>query len=207
MLGCQKGTQGWACVRTNVSSVRSPAGQTDHTLGWLWVSLRLPSPGCVTRGRSLRPGKWILPGDHPGALWGLGPAGCWSGRCPRRCCSWGWGPLAPLPSALSSSSSELHCSCWPHRFHCPRYGCPQENMDRNHHTVPPGASRCYYLETATGFPDLQLPTLSRTDGTCKIKQEAANLALTEIRNVLSLRASPWAGSAGTGALQGRHQRL
>lgn len=117
----------------------------------------------------------------------------------------GLGPLGP--SALSSSSSELHCSCWPHRFHCPTDGCPRENMHGNHHPVPPGASRCYYLETATGFPILQLPTLSRTDGTCKIKQEAANLALTEIRNVLSLRVSPWAGSAGTGALQGRHQRL
>lgn len=50
-----------------------------------------------------------------------------------------------------------------------------------------------------------MPTLSRANGARKIKRRAENLALTEIRNVSSLRASPRARSAGTGALQGRCQ--
>lgn len=110
----------------------------------------------------------------------------------------GLGP--PHHSNLSSSSSERHCN-----LQLCRLVCATQQVGSRQMQCPRGLCGVAVWKRPRDSPILQVPTLSRTDGTCKIKQEAENLVLTEIRNVSSLRASPWARSAGMGALQGRRR--
>ena len=191
---------------------RIPAWQ-----GWqgpLWVPQPSPLPKqghpeqgaqhhvqAVTGGRSLRPGhsERIPPGGSSRLPGGVLP-GLRSGQSPG-----GAGAGPPHPPSLVRASLRPpapYPSGWAAR------GDRAREARGSGTTAAVGCGGLYSVaawKRPPHSPPLQTPTLGRTNGLCRIKQRAENPALTAVRNVSCLGASPWARSAGTGAVRGRHQ--